>query len=103
MAQKLGITDYIYYGVNLKVSSIVDLSNNKIMVQFKPIKCEGDLSELKNKTLVYIAQRTNKGLFKFMYETNSQIQAYALTLKKKTLAKDIYLTNRLFMDKPGRK
>lgn len=103
MAKKLAVTDYIYYGVSLKVSSVIDLAYNKVMVQFKPIRCEGEHSELKNSTLVYIGQKTNKGLFKFMYKTNAQIDAYAVTLKDEKLGKNIYITKRLFMDKPGRK
>lgn len=103
MAKKLKVTDYIYYGVKLKVKSVTDVESNKVMVEFKPMNCRGELSGLKDLTLVYIGQRSNKGLFSFSHQTNSQIQTYALTLKEKNVGANKYRTNRLFVEKPGRK
>ena len=97
------LSDYIFYGVELKVASVVDLASNKVMVQFKPVNCGKVHSELKNTTLVYIGQNTNSGLFKFMFETDRWIQTYALSLKEHKLSANVYLTKRLFMNKPGRK
>lgn len=103
MTKNLGLTDYIYYGVDLRVKSIADLDNNKIMIEFKPINCTKDLTALKGLTLVYIGYKSNKGLFGFKYQTNSQLQAYALTLKNKSVGAKKYMTERLFVEKPGRK
>ena len=103
MAQKLGITDYIYYGVRLKVKSIIDIENNGVMVEFKPLYCRGELRDLKDLTLVYFGKKTNKGLFGFKYQEGSQIQTYSLTLKSMGISADRYVTNRIFVDKPGRK
>ena len=103
MTKNLGLTDYIYYGVDLRVKSIADLNNNKIMIEFKPINCTKDLTALKGLTLVYIGYKSNKGLFEFKYEVNNQLQAYALTLKNKSVGVKRYMTERLFIEKPGRK
>ena len=103
MTKKLKVTDYIYYGVKLKVKSVTDVESNKVMVEFKPMYCRGELSELKDLTLVYIGQRSNKGLFSFSHQTNTQIQTYALTLKEKKIGANTFQTNRLFTEKPGRK
>jgi len=103
MTKKLRVNDYIYYGVRLKVKSVTDIESNKVKIEFKPMYCRGELSELKDLTLIYIGQRSNKGLFSFSHQTNTQIQTYALTLKDKRIGVNVYQTNRLFVDKPGRK
>jgi hypothetical protein len=103
MVKKLKVTDYIYYGVKLKVKSITDVESNRVKVEFKPLYCRGELSELKDLTLVYIGQRSNKGLFSFSHPVNSQIQTYAITLRDEKIGVNKFQTNRLFVEKPGRK
>jgi len=102
MAKKLGILDYIYYGVVLKVKSITEIGGNRVRVEFKPIYCTGTLSDLKNSTVVYTGYRTNKGLFDFQYKVDSNIATYALSLKDR-IGENIFTTQRLMVEKPGRK
>jgi len=97
------LSDFIFYGVKLKVKSIENLTTNKIRVVLKSASKEKELSMLKDVNLVYVGNKSNGGLFGFLFEKNSVIQSYALTLKKGKVGDNTFQTQRLFIEKPGRK